>query len=377
MRCLSAMRCLFLAPMKPPDHPLPSGDRAMARLFFRLLGRLGYQVELASRLSTRTTAPSPERWQALEQDAEAELRRVLDAQAAAGDPVACVFTYHLYYKAPDLIGPRLAAVLNVPYVVAEATRAPRQADGPFARGHELAERAIDAADLVLNLTSRDREMVERCKPARQRLADLKPFFDLADWPLAGPPAQRQPGDLRLLTIAMMRPGNKLASHRQLAEALAKLDRPFRLDLVGDGPTREEVHAAFAPLGHKVRFHGMIEDRAALARFYREADLFVWPGVGEAYGAVYLEAQAHGLPCVAGANGGVPDVISNGETGVLTPGGDIDAYASAIRALADDAPLRARYAEAAWRFASGERTIEAAQRILEAALDAAGIARPRA
>jgi hypothetical protein len=143
------MRCLFLAPMKAPDHPLPSGDRAMARLFVRLLGRLGYQVALASKLSTRMSDPAPELWQALEAEAEAELGRILAARPATGAPIACVFTYHLYYKAPDLIGPRLAEALGVPYVVAEATRAPRRANGPFARGHELAERAIDAADLVL------------------------------------------------------------------------------------------------------------------------------------------------------------------------------------------------------------------------------------
>jgi glycosyltransferase involved in cell wall biosynthesis len=135
-----------------------------------------------------------------------------------------------------------------------------------------------------------------------------------------------------------------------------------------------VHAAFAPLGDQVRFHGMIEDRTVLARFYREADLFVWPGVGEAYGAVYLEAQAHGLPCVAGDNGGVPDVIRDGETGILAPRSDVDAYAGAIRMLADDEELRRRYAHAAWRFASEERTIEAAQHTLETAFDAAGIAR---
>lgn len=369
------MRCLFLAPMKAPDHPLPSGDRAMARLFVRLLGRVGYEVELVSRFTTRTTDPSPERWQALEQGADAELGRLLDGDLAAGAPIACVFTYHVYYKAPDLIGPRLARALGVPYVVAEATRAPRRAEGKFARGHEMAERAIDAAKLVLNLTTRDREMLERYRPEGQRIADLKPFFDLADWPLAGPPEPRPPGELRLLTVAMMRPGNKLASHHQLADALARLGRPFRLDMIGDGPTREEVHAAFAPLGDKVRFHGMIEDRAALARFYRDADLFVWPGVGEAYGAVYLEAQAHGLPCVAGAHGGVPDVIRNDETGILTPSGDIDAYAGAIRTLADDESLRAGFAMAAWHFASEERTIEVAQRILQAALDGAGIPRP--
>jgi hypothetical protein len=44
------MRIAFYAPMKPPDHPVPSGDRRMSRLLIAALGRAGHEVELASRL---------------------------------------------------------------------------------------------------------------------------------------------------------------------------------------------------------------------------------------------------------------------------------------------------------------------------------------
>lgn len=375
------MRCLFLAPLKAPDHPVPSGDRAMARLFMRLLAGLGYEVELASTLRTHMPEPSNERWQEMEQAAEAEIRRILALPASAGAtraPVACVFTYHVYYKAPDLIGPRLAAALGVPYVVAEATRAPSRALGPFAAGHRAAEAAIDAAALVLALTARDREMLERLRPPGQHIVDLKPFLDLADWPPRSPassPAQRRPDDtLALLTVAMMRPGYKLASYLRLAEALALLDRPFRLDIVGDGPAREAVAAAFAPFGDAVRLHGLVEDRGRLADLYASADLFVWPAVSEPFGAVFLEAQAHGLPCIAGADGGVADVVRGDVTGLLTPPGDVAAFAAAIRRLADDEALRMRLSEAAYRFVREERTIAAARRTLAAAFDAAGIPR---
>ncbi len=330
------MRCLFLAPMKAPDHPLPSGDRAMARLFFRLLGRVGYQVELVSKLSTRTKEPSAERWQALEDAAEAELHRILDG--AGGGERADRLRLHLppllQGAGPDRPAPRRGARRALCGGRGDPRAAPQR--GPV--------RARPRAGGARHRRRRPRAQSDDARPRDGRTlqargaAHRRPQAVLRPRRLAAGRAAcatRARASSRLVTVAMMRPGNKLASHHQLAEALARLGRPFRLDMIGDGPTRDEVHAAFAPLGDQVRFHGMIEDRAVLARFYREADLFVWPGVGEAYGAVYLEAQAHGLPCVAGDNGGVPDVIRDGETGILAPRGDIDAYAGAIRTLADD------------------------------------------
>ena len=67
--------------------------------------------------------------------------------------------------------------------------------------------------------------------------------------------------------------------------------------------------------------------------YGSGALYVWPGCGEAYGLAYLEAQAAGLPVVAQDIAGVPDVVRDGETGVLTPAGDAAAFADAIATLA--------------------------------------------
>ena len=59
------------------------------------------------------------------------------------------FTYHVYYKAPDWIGPRVARGLGIPYVVAEGSRAAKRAQGPWALGHAGAEAALDRADCDL------------------------------------------------------------------------------------------------------------------------------------------------------------------------------------------------------------------------------------
>src|SRR6185503_3774124 len=66
------------------------------------------------------------------------------------------FTYHLYHKAPDWIGPRVADAVGIPYVVAEASFAPkRQANGPWRTGHAAVESALRRADAVIALNSAD------------------------------------------------------------------------------------------------------------------------------------------------------------------------------------------------------------------------------
>ena len=98
-----------------------------------------------------------------------------------------------------------------------------------------------------------------------------------------------------------------------------------------------------------------------------SDIFVWPGHGEAYGLAYLEAQAAGLPVVAQATHGVPSVVVGGETGILTPAGDVAAYRAAIAELIADQGLRARMAAAARRFVFEDRNLASAARILDRAL----------
>src|SRR5262249_29303321 len=120
------------------------------------------------------------------------------------------------------------------------------------------------------------------------------------------------GHLWLLTVAMMRSGDKLASYRILGEALEKvLDLYLEPIVVGDGHAREEVHRALAPLGEeRVRFVGA-QSETALPSFYGATDLCVWPAVNEAYGMALLEAQATGLPVIAGGAGGVASIVESG------------------------------------------------------------------
>src|SRR5262249_60106429 len=97
------------------------------------------------------------------------------------------------------------------------------------------------------------------------------------------------------------------------------DRPWRAVLVGDGPARSEVETLMAPLGERVQFAGLVT-REKLPPLYAAADLYLWPAINEAYGMAFLEAQAAGLPVVAGYSGGVAAVVAEGQSGWLKPAG---------------------------------------------------------
>ncbi|WP_199699383.1 glycosyltransferase family 4 protein [Oleomonas cavernae] len=267
------------------------------------------------------------------------------------------FTYHVYYKAPDLIGPVVARRLGIPYLVAEGSRSPKRAAGPWARGHAQAEAALDAARVILVLNERDRPALAAAQPASQRLVPFPPFLDPAVWPAA--PREATAGPLRLLTVAMMRAGDKRASYDLLAQALElAADLPWTLDIVGDGPARAAVEARFSGLGDRVRWHGLVTDRAVLGSYYAGADLLVWPAVNEAFGMIFLEAALHGCPALAGDFGGVRGVVRPGETGVIVAPGDASALAAALVDLAQPGRL-APLSAAARRFVLGERTLDVA------------------
>jgi glycosyltransferase involved in cell wall biosynthesis len=168
---------------------------------------------------------------------------------------------------------------------------------------------------------------------------------------------------------MMRPPDKTASYRLLAEAVAMLiARPWRLLLVGDGEGRGEVERLFAPLGDRVALAGA-QTATELPPLYAGADLLVWPAINEAYGISLLEAQAAGLPVIAGRTRGVPSVVADGESGLLAPLGDAAAFAACVGALLDDPARRAAMGRAALARVGREHDLAAAARHIGEALKA--------
>lgn len=163
-----------------------------------------------------------------------------------------------------------------------------------------------------------------------------------------PRAPQPTGPVRALSIGGLK---DYKGHRFLLQALAgapELER-VSLDLVGDGPLREELEqlAHGLALDDRVRFHGALPE-PAVTSLLEDADMFVLPSVITARGnteglpVVLMEALAAGAPVVATRVSAVPELIGDGETGLLVEPARPAALAAAMaRVLADPDAARRR------------------------------------
>jgi glycosyltransferase involved in cell wall biosynthesis len=144
---------------------------------------------------------------------------------------------------------------------------------------------------------------------------------------------------------------------------------FQLVIAGDGKERkalEKLAAEQAP--GRVLFVGKIS-RPELYRYYSAADLFVFPGIGESLGLVFLEAQACGLPVIAFDNAGVPEAVQDGKTGFLMPVGEMEPFVNAVQRLLVDKGLRRQMGERASAYVRDRHDLKKNYQAIERVLTA--------
>jgi len=125
--------------------------------------------------------------------------------------------------------------------------------------------------------------------------------------------------------------------RIILEALADLPGQICFVVVGTGPEEAALRSQATALGvaERVHFAGHV-NHADLPRLLAQCDLFVQPSIGEeAFGISVVEAMACGLPVLASNNGGLPEIVVEGETGSLLPPGDVQCWRNAIAQAAGD------------------------------------------
>ena len=125
------------------------------------------------------------------------------------------------------------------------------------------------------------------------------------------------------------------------QAFAKIADEFpgaHLLIAGDGPLRNtlEREAATLALAGRVHFLGWRENIPALMA---GLDIFLAPSLWEGFGLVFLEAMAQTVPIIASNVSAIPEVVVNGETGLLVPPRDVEGLAETLRKLLSDKPLR--------------------------------------
>lgn len=338
------MRIAFYMPFKTPDDPRPSGDLVIGRGLCEFLLRRGHDVRLVSRLRSRWIFWKPWQWPRVDFERRRAVAQARDFRAELW------LTYHAYWKAPDLLGPSCSAELGIPYAIVQASYATKYRKRILTRpGFVLNQAALQAADLVVANKRRDNRNVARLVPGN-KLHYVPTGIRPADF--ARDEAARASlraawgvsGDTPVvLSAAMFRADVKTRGLLMTIAACARLaaeGRHFLLLVAGDGPERRRIEAACAELPPgRVKLLGLVP-REHMAGVYSASDIFAFPGINEALGMVYLEAQSCGLPVVALRGWGVTEAVADAETGILTPPLEPEAYGNAIARLLDDASLRA-------------------------------------
>jgi glycosyltransferase involved in cell wall biosynthesis len=193
---------------------------------------------------------------------------------------------------------------------------------------------------------------------RERLHFVSHGVDVSRFPFrppddAGLEASREAP--RILFVGRLLEGKGLPTLLRAAELLRDEDRAFRLDVLGDGPDREDTasRVARAGLGDRVTLHGAVP-QTVVGEHLAQATLLALPMEVRADGGrdglpnVILEAMASGVPVVASRSSAIGDAVEDGESGLLVPPRDPEALARAIGRLLDDPALAARLSRAARR-----------------------------
>lgn len=143
------------------------------------------------------------------------------------------------------------------------------------------------------------------------------------------------------------PLNLVRAFLAVRPVLAAEGHDVRLALVGDGPLRPAVEAAIGAAG-AAQYVWMAGSRDDVPALLRDFDIFVLASFREGISNTVLEAMASGLPVIASATGGNPELVDDGVTGVLVPPGDSAALGRALCEYVRDAQRRKAHATAARR-----------------------------
>ena len=345
------MKIAFYMPFKPFGHKNPSGDLITGMELHDFLTDNNHEVSVVSQLRSRWLYLKP--WQFLQ--VARERKRVVNSLKKT--PPDIWLSYHTYYKAPDLLGPKCSAELSIPYAIFQGMYSTkRRRSLKTYPGFVLNRRALQAAAVVFTNKKTDELNLKRILP-EQRVKYIAPGLipEQFNFDLVARRALKEQlgvGDRTVvMTTAMLRPGVKTAGVIKVIDSCAELRQKGHsliLIVIGDGANRTMVEQeGRKKLAGDILFLGKIP-RHELYRYYSAADIFAFPGIREALGMVYLEAQSAGLPVVALNNWGAKEAVVHNETGLLSPAEEPDAFRQDIETLVVDRDKRIAMRDAAKR-----------------------------
>lgn len=223
----------------------------------------------------------------------------------------------------------------------------------------VSRRLVDR--VLVNSEAARRELRERFSVPDDKIVSVGTGIDIARIDSAEPNGElvERLGFSGRRIVGIVAKLSQIKGHRYLLEAMRLLLESHpdaSLMIVGDGPLRSRLEKQTAELGlsDSVRFVGSRDDVASLLKVM---SVFVLASTSEGSPNAVLEAMAAGLPVVATEVGGVPEMVSNGRTGVLVPAKDPEAMAAALAGLLDDGERAAAMGRAAREAVEREHDLE--------------------
>jgi len=145
----------------------------------------------------------------------------------------------------------------------------------------------------------------------------------------------------------------------VCKAAKKINKNIHIKVAGDGSDRKnlELFVKSNGLSDKVEFLGWLST-PEMEQELSSADIFCLPTKKDSFGMVFIEAMKYGLPIIASNWQAIPDVVPDGEVGILVDPTDENEVAQAINKLAEDADLRLKFSKGAYRVVKERYSIEA-------------------
>jgi glycosyltransferase involved in cell wall biosynthesis len=255
---------------------------------------------------------------------------------------------HTHLGTSDVVGALTARSLRVPMVTTIHAM-----DWSASRSYDLKRRLVKlcAARVIAVSDSARERYLERGWARPDQIATIHNGMDVVPAPGSGSEVRREFGlDPDALVVGMVSGLRPEKGHDVAIEAIARLLERYpqlRLLIVGQGHLRDEIERhASTTLGNAVIFAG---GRPDVMRVFDAIDICLHPSRADAFPTTLIEAMAAEVPVVATAVGGIPEIVTDGITGLLAPAPpSAPAVSELLRALLEDPQRRRMLAEAGRR-----------------------------
>lgn len=361
------MRIVLSRPAESENDPYPFGDSRVAELMVAALRLAGHDVEAIT-----TTEPGSGR------PIDIETARVVADLTSSGPRPDVWISSQIDDFSGEGMGRAVSTALDIPHILLQ----PRIYQSADAAGGKstIPLQAIAAADATFAMSNAYAAKIAEALPDYgDRLIVLSPFID---FDAVVPAIENRQTSRTLLALRHQLPtdvpwliaagplatNDDLDSFRLLAQAMTPLSNlKWYLIIVGAGSRGAEVAPLFGRMPVRCQRLLTVRTQAELLTLLACGDLFIWPSNDERLPLPAIEAQAAGLPVVAGKTAAMQDVVDDGRTGMLIKPGNAPSLSNAIRFLLSRPEFRRIYAQQGSKWAAQYFDMRAIVSQLDAAL----------